>query len=94
MEQNLTLDTSNLETLLGDLVSAIEDLDLSIDFLSAIMSGGSAEIIGARQAGYGRISATPNLIGPGDSSQLKENYKKIILDMLRENLRNSLKEIK
>ena len=73
MNGEQTLDTSALEHMLGDLVQSIDKLDLSIDYLSAIMSGGEAALIGAAQGAYGRAIRTPGLAAFAGQENMSEN---------------------
>jgi hypothetical protein len=73
MNGDQTLDTSNLESMIGRLIDSIDTLDLSIDFLSAIMSGEEALGIQFGQKAYGRAIATPTVAAP--EGALRENNK-------------------
>ena len=87
MDGEQTLDTSALEHMLADLVQSIDKLDLSIDYLSAIMSGGEAAIIGAAQGAYGRAVAAPGLgtpWEPPDAVTESKNIKKYYQDRVQQ----------
>tara|TARA_R110002110_G_C12878492_1_gene662492 strand:- start:63 stop:362 length:300 start_codon:yes stop_codon:yes gene_type:complete len=64
MNGDQTMDTTTLESMIGKLIDSIETLDLSIDFLSAIMSGEEALGIQFGQKAYGRAIATPSVAAP------------------------------
>ncbi len=90
MDGEQTLDTSALEHMLADLVQSIDKLDLSIDYLSAIMSGGEAAIIGAAQGAYGRavdapglaLTAAPNAVT--ESKNIKKYYQDRVQQIITE----------
>jgi|7_EtaG_2_1085326.scaffolds.fasta_scaffold188905_2 hypothetical protein len=99
MDSNVTLDTRTLENMLGELIQSIETLDLSIDFLSAIMSGGEAAMISARQAGYGRAGMAPELASMGpvavaESQRIKSAYRGKIRQIINEESIRLLREKK
>ena len=99
MNGNTTLDTSALESMLGELIQSIEKLDLSIDFLSAIMSGGEAEMISAKQAGYGRAGLAPSLmpmapVAVAESQRIKSAYRGKIRQIINEESIRLLREKK
>ena len=73
MEGEQISNTGALEALVGKLIDSIESLDLSIDFLSAIMSGEEALGIQFGQKAYGRAIATPSVAAP--EGALAENHK-------------------
>ena len=61
-------DDNKLIDTLDKLTKGIEELDISVDYLSAIMSGTSAASISSRQRALGRL-ATPH----GPPKDIKEN---------------------
>ena len=72
MDDEQVSDTNALESMVGRLIDSIEALDLSIDFLSAIMSGEEALGIQFGQKAYGRAIATPTVAAP--EGGLAENH--------------------
>tara|TARA_Y100001972_G_C7487772_1_gene247561 strand:- start:33 stop:335 length:303 start_codon:yes stop_codon:yes gene_type:complete len=75
MDNEVMLDTSNLEAMMGELIQSIDKLDLSIDYLSAIMSGDEAAIIGAAQGAFGRAVGARNLSMPAAEGAMVENKR-------------------
>lgn len=88
MDGEQTLDTSALESMIGNLIDSIETLDLSIDFLSAIMSGEEALGIQFGQKAYGRAVATPTVASPegplAESRNIKSFYANKIRKIIQE----------
>ena len=97
MNEETVLDTSALEKMLGELIQSINTLDLSIDFLSAIMSGGEMAMIQATQAGYGRGGLAPGQSAPAamaESHKIKTHYRKKIKQIIKEESDRFLRERK
>ncbi len=99
MENDITFDTSTLEGMLGDLIQSIDKLDLSIDYLSAIMSGGEAALVGLSQGAYGRAVRVPDLAtAPGqqiaENKRTKTIFKNKIRSLIEEEVSKFLSEKK
>ena len=99
MEDQHTLDTSNLESMMGELILSIDKLDLSIDYLSAIMSGDEAAIIGSAQGAFGRAVGTRGSALPAgdamtESKKANRLFERRIRSIIREEVSKFLKSKK
>ena len=77
---------SNMESLLSKLLSSIEGLDLSIDYLAGSISGEDAYSAGANQRAFGRYASS--------SPALKESKMKITKSKLSKIIKEELASIK
>ena len=77
---------SNMESLLSKLLSSIEGLDLSIDYLAGSISGEDAYSAGANQRAFGRYASS--------SPALKENKMKITKSKLSKIIQEELAAMK
>tara|TARA_R110002110_G_scaffold396480_1_gene611393 strand:+ start:179 stop:478 length:300 start_codon:yes stop_codon:yes gene_type:complete len=99
MEEQVMLDTSTLESMMAELIQSIGRLDLSIDYLSAIMSGEEAAIIGAAQGAYGRAVGTRGLAMPApeqmaENKRTKKLFNDKITTIIQEEVSKFLKQDK
>ena len=85
LKEELTADHALLDAILS-LGKHIEDLDVSIDYLAASMTGGSAAALGYGQKALGRFArgSTPAPTSKVEISELKE--------IIREELEGCLEE--
>ena len=93
MEDQVMLDTSTLESMMAELIQSIGRLDLSIDYLSAIM------IIGAAQGAYGRAVGTRGLAMPApeqmaENKRTKKLFNDKIVTIIQEEVSKFLKQDK
>lgn len=99
MENDIIFDTSNLESMMGELIQSIDKLDLSIDYLSAIMSGDEAAIIGSAQGAFGRaVGARGLAMAPmepmTENKKANELFQNKIRSIISEEIVNFLKHNK
>jgi len=96
MDEQVVLDTSNLESMMAELIQSIGRLDLSIDYLSAIMSGDEAAIIGSAQGAFGRAVGARDLASPmaqeiSENKKTKDLFNSRIKTIIKEEVENFLK---
>jgi hypothetical protein len=73
------------------LADKIEDLDVSVDFLSAAFIGGDPLSIGTMQKGMGRAYRPPSMAR--QQEPIQREYKKITNDILKEIVKEELEAL-